>query len=258
MAWKTYIRAAIPKPLWHRYVAERVAYKHRQMRQNLVKQFGRYAEYTLTQRTLPELFPQHKQRMAHIPIEEIVRDDEMEMPLSELVSLAGVTQLVQPQRIFEFGTYLGASTLVIAQNSPADSQLFTLDLDPATCNQAMRRAGYSFTLTFQPGERFHYTPEATRIHQLYGGLEPFDFTPYYGTMDLVLVDADHSYDFVKADTAVALKLIKPGGVIVWDDYTWKDQYPECVGVTRCLNELADSKPIYRIAQTRFGIYIDHP
>jgi len=36
--------------------------------------------------------------------------------------------------------------------------------------------------------------------------------------DFIYVDADHDHDAVLADTAAAWPLLKPGGVIVFDDY----------------------------------------
>ncbi|ABX03676.1 MAG TPA: class I SAM-dependent methyltransferase [Herpetosiphon sp.] len=254
MSWKSRVRPFIPKPVLQRYIAWRVANNQKTVRQRLFEQYGRYAEYTLTQRSLPELFPEGRQASIEVPVAAIVRDDTMEMPLAELLSLAGVTQISQPKTIFEFGTYMGATTRMMAQHSSPETKIYTLDLDVKTRNEYLRRNGYQFELSFTPGQHFHNTPEASKITQLWLGLEPFDFSPYYGQMDLVLVDADHSYPFVKADTEVALKLVRPGGVVVWDDYTWVDAHPECVGVTRCVNELAERLPIYRIKQTRLAIY----
>jgi predicted O-methyltransferase YrrM len=76
-------------------------------------------------------------------------------------------------------------------------------------------------------------------------------------MDFVFVDADHSYRFVKADTERAFQLIRPGGVILWDDYVWNENHPECEGVARCLHELLSQKELKRIAGTRFAVYKDH-
>lgn len=258
MTLRQYLRPLIPEMLLRLYRAYRAHHRRTHIREHLVREYGRYAEYILPQRSLQTLFADHADAMVQIPVANIVRDDEMEMPLLEIISLAGVVSVTKPHRIFEFGTYLGDATRMMVQHSPPEARIFTLDLDPATRDEYLRQVGYNFAFSFQPGEYFINTPEAQHIVQLYLGLAPFDYSPYYGTMDLVLVDADHSYRFVKADTEIAFKLIKPGGVIVWDDYTWHDHHPECVGVTRCLNELADTLPIYRIAQTRFGIYIDQP
>ena len=46
----------------------------------------------------------------------------------------------------------------------------------------------------------------------------------------MLVDAGHEYEFVKADTETALRLIRPGGTILWDDYD-----PGWPGVVRAVD-----------------------
>lgn len=256
MSWKQFIFSHSPAWLMRYYTLLRTHQQHRQIRKGLLQQYGHYAEYLLPQRRLSDLFPEHVHVMVQIPMGQIVRDNVIEMPLPELLSLAALTQALQPQQVFEFGTYIGASTMAIAQNSSADTHIYTLDLDPDIHAQYLQNAGYNRRFVFRPGERFQGKPEQKKITQLYVGSDSFDFSPYYGKMDFIFIDANHSYDYVKADTLAAFKMLKAGGVIVWDDYVWKEENAECVGVTRYLNELADTKPIYRIAQTRLGIYVD--
>jgi predicted O-methyltransferase YrrM len=59
-----------------------------------------------------------------------------------------------------------------------------------------------------------------------------------GRYDMVFLDGDHTYDVVKEDFAVALKLLNPGGTVVFHDaISWS-------GVSRLLTEL---KPRYKIS-----------
>lgn len=257
-SWKAYIRPLVPASLYRHYVSWRIRQMYAQQRKNLLAKYGRYAEFSLPERSLSSLFPTIQAEQITLPVSQIERTDEWEVPINEILALAAITRQLKPRRIFEIGTYLGSSTLVMAHNCPDDAQLTTLDLDPATRDAYLLALGYNKSPQYTPGERFMNTSVAAKVQQVYGASITFDFEPYYGQMDLVLVDADHSYDFVKADTAIALKLLRPGGVIIWDDYTWNDRHPECVGVTRYLNELAETKPIARIAHTRMGIYLDAP
>lgn len=72
----------------------------------------------------------------------------------------------------------------------------------------------------------------SRIHQLYGDSASFDFSPYYNSCGLVFIDASHAYDYVLSDSRAALKMLKPGGAILWHDYgIWS-------GVTDALEHLA--------------------
>ena len=57
-----------------------------------------------------------------------------------------------------------------------------------------------------------------------------------------------SYECIKADTETALNILSPNGVIVWDDYAWFID-----GVSRYLNELRNSRPLYRIAGSQLVV-----
>jgi len=57
-------------------------------------------------------------------------------------------------------------------------------------------------------------------------------------MDMVFVDGAHSYEYVKNDSRIAMKMLRDGkGLIVWHDYNAK--YDE---VTVALNEISVEYP----------------
>ena len=76
----------------------------------------------------------------------------------------------------------------------------------------------------------------------------FDFAPYRDQMDLVYVDGSHSPDYVVSDTRNAMEMLRPGGVLVWDDYgSVRSEY----GVTRYLEGLRDAGyPMFRLGGNR--------
>lgn len=165
-------------------------------------------------------------------------------PLEQYV-LGALAQVRQPRRIFEIGTYDGATTLLLARNAP-DAEVFTLDLPPegagaATVTEEVKNAGQGV------GRRFRGTDESERITQLLGDSRTFDFGPWYGTVDFVVVDGGHELDCVRADTATAFRLLKPGGVIVWDDY--ERGWP---GVVQAVDECG--RPTTHIAGTALAVY----
>ena len=58
------------------------------------------------------------------------------------------------------------------------------------------------------------------------------------SFDLLYIDADHSYDSVKADIQAALPKMKPNGLLVFNDYVLHDHLAyEAYGVIRAVNEL---------------------
>jgi Predicted O-methyltransferase len=198
-------------------------------------------QFSLPERTLEELFPGVESMLVTTHVSELYRPRDMVVPLPELLTLAGICRYLKPRRIFEIGTYTGSSTLVMAINTPDDTEIFTLDLEPSE----------------KIGSVFRDKPNSSKIQQLYGNSLTFDYTPYERSLDLVLVDANHSYECVRSDTEKAFTMLRPGGVIVWDDYRWLEIHSECAGVTLCLNELQTRRPLFSIAGTRFAIYIDH-
>ena len=170
-----------------------------------------------------------------------------ELPTNEYVCLAGLIGYLKPGKVFEIGTYKGRTTRLIAELTPERCQIYTLDLPPRLM---VSGAYFSEERPELIGEEFRNHPLRTKIIQLHGDSRSFDFRPFYGQMNFIFVDGDHSYEVVKRDTAQALRMVKSGGVIVWDDY-----FPGSTpGVVRCVNELAGTKPIHRISGTRFAYY----
>ena len=47
---------------------------------------------------------------------------------------------------------------------------------------------------------------------------------YYAneSFDLIYVDGDHRCHAVLVDSALALQMLKPNGILIWDDYAWQD------------------------------------
>ena len=213
-------------------------------------------QFALPARALDALFPGVEAATVAIPASQVARTDEWAVPAAELLAMAAICAALRPRRIFEIGTYTGATTLIMALNTPPETEIFTLDLDPAARPTHQHGTGVGSFPEFTVGAAYLSHPAATKIRQLYGDTRGFDYAPYAGTIDLVFVDADHTYDFVKADTARALIMLRAGGTIVWDDYIWNERHPECAGVTRCLNELAATRSVVRLAGTRFGVYRD--
>ncbi|MSP90059.1 MAG: class I SAM-dependent methyltransferase [Alphaproteobacteria bacterium] len=57
------------------------------------------------------------------------------------------------------------------------------------------------------------------------------------TFDWIYIDADHSYEGVKRDICVAKMKIKPGGLLVFNDYIfWSHRELESYGVVQAVNE----------------------
>ena len=160
------------------------------------------------------------------------------------------------RRLFEFGTCTGKTTYLWARNQPDDGTVTTLTLapsqlgeyrgapgdDPAAEGHARRESGYT---------RFLYsgTAVASRVVQLYGDSKQFDEAPYADACDVVFVDGSHAYSYVVSDSAKALRMVRPGGLVLWHDYS-----PACPGVFGALNALARRLPLVHVAGTTLVAY----
>jgi hypothetical protein len=125
----------------------------------------------------------------------------------------------------------------LAANTPEDALILTLDLPPqarATASLRLAEGDARFIEKDRTGARFSGSPLAKKIRQLHGDSATFDFSPYFGAVDLVFVDGSHSYEYAIGDSLTAMKLVRrPSGLILWHDYG----HAYWPGVTRALNAL---------------------
>jgi len=160
--------------------------------------------------------------------------------LTELSALIRLTSAAIPSSFFEIGTFDGRTTLNLAANSPL-AKIWTLDLPSKQISEtkyAIASGEECFVKKPSSGQRFVETPFEQQITQLYGDSATFEFTRFENSMDVVFVDGSHAYEYVVSDTINALKILKPGGMIIWHDYD-NEAWP---GVTKHLNELYQNDP----------------
>jgi len=177
-------------------------------------------------------------------------------PLEDLLYLALITKALAPQRIFEIGTFRGRSTLNFALNSVDDCVIYTLDLPPEGRAAVVRSPeltpadkkviGESLT-----GIDYRGSDVEPKIVQLYGDSRVFDFSPFYGRMDLVFVDALKHYAAVRHDTEEALRMVRAGGAIVWHAFA---NYGDYHDVTRAVLDCLPGSEIVQIANTDLALY----
>jgi hypothetical protein len=195
-------------------------------------------------------------RVRNIQLSDIAGMDRIRVdgPVMRHCSLvvAALGKLLDSKTIFEFGTYRGDTTWLLAHNLP-NARVYTLDLPGPEAVSGARLEltdADEYFHRWDRGARFRGRLEANRISQLFGDSATFDFSPYAGAIDLVYVDASHSYSYVRSDTEAALGMLSVRGTIIWDDYT---HYP---GIWKYLNELAPTleRPIFHILGTRLAVY----
>jgi len=159
--------------------------------------------------------------------------------------------------MFEFGTCTGRTAYLWARNSAPDARVVTLTLSAAEIAAYHREAGDTGSATKRAidesvFDRFYYsdTPYAAKVKQLFGDSKAFDETPWAGQCDLVFVDGSHAKSYVQSDSKKALRMVKPGGLVLWHDYRGH----RLAGVFDTLNGLARELPLVHIRTTSLVAY----
>lgn len=172
--------------------------------------------------------------------------------VAELAHMAKIARAVRPQRVFEIGTFRGRTALNFAINAPEACQVYTLDLPPDDrATSAMNAADSRIVSQSLTGIDYQGKPGSEKITQLFGDSTTFDYSPYYGQMDIVFVDGAHHYDAVVSDTKNALKLVRPGGVILWHDW---GNYGDYNDVVRAVRDVIGLDKIAQIESTELAFY----
>jgi predicted O-methyltransferase YrrM len=201
-------------------------------------------KYELTSRDIEAIFPGIEAEAVSL---ENFCDEYGGVSLTEATILAASIRLLKPLKLFEIGTFKGASTLQFALNAPKDAVVHTVDLPPD--HQMSADAAVVDVTPKRVGQYYLASAVAGKIRQHYGDTAEFDFSPFVGQCDWIFIDAAHTYDYVASDTRNALKLLKRGGVIFWHDVNVAFE-----GNCRALEEFAATIPIVRVAGTSLACY----
>ena len=182
---------------------------------------------------------------------QFVLPDSRSPMLLETSLLVALSKALGAQRLFEFGTLFGVQTLNLAANLPDDGHVWTLDLDAeafATADQCEADRDISRRhLDAVDQLAFAHPDYRDMVTRLLGDSNLFDFSPYYGSMQMVYVDGGHDARTMASDSDNAFKLLdsqKPAAV-AWHD----DANPTYPDVSTHLDLLAKERDLFHIEGT---------
>lgn len=117
--------------------------------------------------------------------------------------LAMISQMIQPKRILEIGTYTGYAALCLAEGLQEDGFLYTIDV-----NEEIEDFANSF---------FHRSPYSSKIKLIIGDAKEI-IPAIEEEFDLVFIDADkRNYP---AYYELVLPKVRKGGFILSDNVLW--------------------------------------
>ncbi len=171
----------------------------------------------------------------------------------DMLYVCAIARHIRARRIFEFGTYLGRTTFHLALGKDA-KEVFSLDLDPSAEYTKKMKIGRAVTAVHDRGLQGYFFRNhecGHQITQLHGDSRTFDFSPYQENIDFIFIDGGHTYDVVSNDTDCALRMLRPGGIIVWHDFA-----PKSHDVIRFVREFSKFNPLFWVQDTSLLIYIN--
>ncbi len=132
--------------------------------------------------------------------------------LFALYELAGT--LEKNSFALEIGSYIGASSLMIAKGLNNSSRLFCVD---TWQNDAMTEGNWDSYQVFQENTR----SVSTKISALRMTSE-LAAEVCLNQLDFLFIDGDHSYEGVKMDFDIWFPKLKSGGIIAMHDIEWAE------------------------------------
>jgi len=175
------------------------------------------------------------------------------MPPGELALLCSLVKWKNPKTVVEIGTYKGFTTLHLSRNTSEMCRIFTVDLPPEAAGQKASRSSDPHLIKESVTSERVFGKDS-KITQILEDSTSIEWARIVNRpVDFALVDGSHLYEHVRKDTEAVLKVLAPGGILVWHDYLRVEIRR---GVGQYLSELQKSGlPVYRLEGTTICVHV---
>lgn len=162
-----------------------------------------------------------KKQLLQVKIEDIIPDFNETLNTfsflgggslpTDIMLLKGLAKQIQNCTYFEIGTWRGESVVNVADVA---EECYTLNLSKKEIIALNLPKEYADLHGF-------FSKKKKNIIHLEGNSINYDFSSLNKKFDLIFIDGNHTYEFVKNDTQKVFQhLVKENTIVVWHDYAY--------------------------------------
>jgi predicted O-methyltransferase YrrM len=145
----------------------------------------------------------------------------------KLALICGIAKTIAAKRLLEIGTASGFMAAHLALNCGRDSRVWTVDLPSESISATHfimegvdREVSEKMHGNAAAGWYASQSKQRQQVVQIRSDSATFDFSGVQVPLDFAYIDGAHSYDYVMSDSLNVLPRMRPGGIVVWDDYDY--------------------------------------
>lgn len=167
---------------------------------------------------------------------------------TDIALLKSLSKRFENCKYFEIGTWRGESVINVAGNC---EECYTLNLSKSEMlTQGLSKKYADLHGFFSKGQK--------NIKHLTGNSLTFDFKGINKKFDLIFIDGNHHYKYIKSDTEKIFEhLIHDNSIIVWHDYSYTPENPRPEVLAAILDGTPSEyrKYLYHVSNTICAIFI---
>jgi len=166
---------------------------------------------------------------------------------TDMLLLAGLAERIEQCAYFEIGTWRGESVATVASRA---ASCFTLCLS----DKEMQARGMNTAAIASHG---FFSRGLKNVTQLRGDSRSYDFGKLNRKFDLIFIDGDHHYDFIKSDTEnIFSYLVHEKSIVVWHDYGLFPDKVRFEVLAAILDGVGEERArrVYHVGHTKSAIY----
>jgi len=166
---------------------------------------------------------------------------------TDIALLKALSKQIENCQYFEIGTWRGESVVNVAEHA---AECYTLNLSKADLLAIGADERYADLHGF-------FSKGKKNIKHLEGNSLNYDFKGLDKKFDLIFIDGDHHYDYVKNDTAKVFEhLVHDDTVVVWHDYAYSPEKirPEVMAGILDGVPMECRKYLYHVSNSMCAVY----